>query len=98
MPKVFVSQFTNHNVAPATGFGEIEIVARHNYPRFGDSSEHTKSIRDVVRNFNNNEDYLLIVGDPINIGYIIHILLEKGPFQCLKWDNLAGKYIPVVVK
>lgn len=95
---VYVVQLTNHNVAPAMEYGDIEVITRQNFPRFGGSDEHTTMMRGKLARFNINEDYLLIVGDPINIGYVMHILLKHGPIQVLKWDHLAAKYIPVVVK
>ena len=93
--RVFVVQRTEHNFVPATNYGDIEFVALANYPKFGSSRTHVDYMKNALRDFT-ADDYLLPVGDPLNIGVAMAILSQKvGAFTVLKWDNTASKYVPV---
>lgn len=97
MPRVFVVQKTEHNLAPAMDFGSIEFVASVNYPRFEAPSRHIEYMKSRLLEFDPVVDSLLIVGDPLNIGVAMAILSRRGPFRALKWDNVAARYVPVIV-
>lgn len=97
MAKVYVVQRTEHNLVPATDFGDIEFVALVNYPKFENPIKHVEFMKSRLENFG-PADYLLIVGDPLNIGVAMSILAKRGPFAVLKWDNMSSKYVPVTIK
>jgi hypothetical protein len=94
---VYVVQRTEHNFVPATDYGDIEFVALVNFPKFEDPQKHVDFMRSRLANFGSN-DYLLVVGDPLNIGVAMAILAQRGPFSVLKWDNMSAKYLPVNIK
>lgn len=97
MAKVYVVQRTEHNFVPATDFGDIEFVALVNYPKFENPVKHVEFMKSKLADFG-PADYLLIVGDPLNIGVAMAILSKKGPFAALKWDNMSNKYVPVTIR
>lgn len=97
MAKVFVVQRTEHNFVPATDFGDIEFVALVNFPKFENSTKHVEFMKQRLEDFG-PADYLLVVGDPLNIGTAMAILAKRGPFTVLKWDNMSSKYVPVTVR
>jgi len=51
-----------------------------------------------ILNFN-DDDYLLLIGDPSAIGIACAIAAtnNRGQFKCLKWDKREYKYYPVEV-
>ena len=50
-------------------------------------------IKHTLRNFS-EEDYLLLIGDPVAIGVAVHfaLLLNGNKAKILKWDNREYKY------
>ena len=47
----------------------------------------------------NDDDYLLLMGDPSAIGIACAVASSnnRGRFKCLKWDKREYKYYPVDV-
>ncbi len=97
MARVFVVQRTEHNLVPAMDFGEIEFVALVNFPKFENPAKHIDYMKGRLQDFGPT-DYLLIVGDPVNIGVAMSILAKQGPFTVLKWDNMSSRYVPVTIR
>ncbi len=97
MAKVYVVQRTEHNFVPATDYGDIEFVALVNYPKFENPQKHIDFMKSKLETFGPS-DYLLVVGDPINIGVAMAILSKRGAFTVLKWDNVSSKYVPVTIR
>lgn len=97
MAKVYVVQRTEHNFVSATDYGDIEFVALVNYPKFESPLTHVEFMKSKLQDFG-PADYLLVVGDPLNIGVAMAILSKRGPFTVLKWDNMAVKYVPVTIR
>ena len=50
-------------------------------------------IKHTLRKFS-EEDYLLLIGDPVAIGVAVHfaLLLNGNKAKILKWDNREYKY------
>lgn len=97
MAKVYVVQRTEHNFVSAMDYGSIEFVALVNYPKFESPIKHVEFMKSKLEDFG-PADYLLVVGDPLNIGVAMAILAKKGAFTVLKWDNMTNKYVPVTIK
>lgn len=83
-------------------FGQPKFVTyRH---CFADEAEvHVqglyKAARELSANFNPDEDYLAIAGDPINIVVLTSILLkDHGRARLLKFDRKFDGYYPVDVQ
>lgn len=78
---------------------KIVTVTSRDYPLFGDATEHIEKIRQVIKHFNIDRDYLVPSGDPLNIAIVFHEILKKGGrINCQKWDRQSGVYVPVKIK
>jgi hypothetical protein len=76
----------------------IVVVCNRDCPVFGDPTEHIKKIKHQLQYFNPAQDYLVMVGDPINIGLCIHEVMMKGKEVILaKYDRQTQCYIPVKI-
>lgn len=77
---------------------DIRTVVNRDCPLFGGLEEHEKAIHHALRDFNADSDYLVLVGDPINIGLALQVMLKKGGGTILKWDRQTNAYIPIKIK
>ena len=55
-------------------------------------------IKRVLKNFN-DDDYLLLIGDPSIIGVACAVAsdINMGRFKVLKWDRRREKYLPLEI-
>lgn len=93
----------SHNIdlTSASHYGELVRVTKDNFPiNFGDDVRHVLAFKTALKNFNPATDYLLVVGDPVNIGLAFAVLLQMGirVFRVLKFQRQAGQYITVTVE
>lgn len=103
-PKVYITQNTKNsrnNYSPAHNFGEPIFITHLEYKNVTNAHENTiivKDINKVVEEFNPEQDYLIMTGDPIIIGLTIHyILKEHGYLTVLKWDKQDAMYTPIKI-
>lgn len=100
MKTIYIIQDSgNHNFSSLLTITEnIVVVCNRDCPVFGDANEHISKMRDKLKYFNPAQDYLVLVGDPINIGLCVHEVLskEKG-VMLLKYDRQTKAYIPVKI-
>lgn len=97
MSKVYVVQEDpKKNLAPAMKFGEIVIVCPFGQVNF-DTAEITNVIAVKLEDFNEDEDYLLLVGDPTLIAICSAMvgLYTNGMFRILKWDRQEHIYYAI---
>ncbi len=87
----------NINFRPAQVFGEkLVAVSKRDIPIYADPEIHEAEIAANLLKFNPIVDYLILVGDPVNILLAGHILLKKHKgFDCLKWDRQNRDYFEV---
>lgn len=104
MPTVYVTHDDGaKNLSPALKFGELKSVVTRNWPLYGDSGDHKRKIEETLDDFNFDTDWLLLVGDPLNIAWAVshlYIILTgnnkfETPIPCLKWDRQEKMYIAV---
>lgn len=76
--------------------GEIITITDRDYP-VGGSRKHMDDMEDKMRFYNPETDKLVLVGDPINIGIAVHIMLRKGGGTVLKWDRQCKIYMPITL-
>ena len=81
------------DLSPALKFGEIEVIATREFPIFSEGGEETRRIREKLKHFSDN-DYLLLVGDPIIIGIATHYasFYNRGKVKFLKWSPRSKDY------
>ena len=99
MPKVYVvSETTQHNIASALDYGQIETILPPNAQIAFSVVPTVRRIQRKLEKFS-DEDYLLLIGDPSAIGIACAVAASKnnGRFKCLKWDKRERRYIPLEV-
>lgn len=95
--KVFVTEDTRHNLSRAMEFGDIEIVETEDFPQFRNGKPVLERVTRKLLTFNADDDYLLLVGDPVLIGLCTAVLAKMGHkvVKVLKWDNQSRRYLPI---
>ena len=89
---------SSKNILSASDFGVLEFIlpARENM-MFSPVPTITR-IKKALKEFN-DEDFLLLIGDPAAIGVSVHIALQNNrqKAKLLKWDRREYRYYPVEV-
>tara|TARA_R110000782_G_scaffold237137_1_gene323253 strand:- start:269 stop:598 length:330 start_codon:yes stop_codon:yes gene_type:complete len=94
---VYITQeMRGRDITDATSFGNIEILL----PVGEQATLSTQpTIRKITRKLSkfNDDDYLLLSGDPTAIALASAIAARNnsGKFKMLKWDRQEGKYFPL---
>ncbi len=102
--KVFVTQIP-HRVNPSDGslqpafsiktageFGEIDIMMSHKNAFFG-TKDSSDELHEHLKNFDCENDSLLLLGDPALIATACAILGRKfSYFSILRWDKNLMRY------
>lgn len=99
MPTVFVVQDDGtKDLAPVLRISErVEVIANRPYPLFGETALLRKRMRAIANRFKDG-DYLLLIGDPINIGLAFHYIMETGSnIKLLKWDKHTSDYLTITL-
>ena len=93
-----VQEVKGRNILSAEKFGELELLLPEGNQIVFSAGPTVKRLRYKLRNFN-DDDYLLLIGDPSAIGIACAIAATNniGRFKCLKWDKREFKYYPVEV-
>jgi hypothetical protein len=98
MSNVYVVQETpGRNLLPATEYGEVRILLPPGQIVFS-SAPTVRRLRAALRNFN-DDDYLLLMGDPVAIGAASAVAshYNQGRIKMLKWDRQYARYVPVEI-
>ena len=65
-------------------------------PFYENPQNYQKKLEFNLDKFNPHIDYLLLTGDPLNIGLCVFIALSKhSKVDCLKWDRQRREYYVV---
>lgn len=82
------------DMQPATEYGELKFLLDPSASPFR-PVEVVQQLRDGLEGFS-NDDYLLLVGNPILIGWAMAIAADyNGNVAALQWSGKEGKYICV---
>jgi hypothetical protein len=76
---------------------DIIVLCERDCPIFGNIEAHIAKIKNKLMHFDTENDYLVLVGDPINIGVAMHEILKKGGGKGLKWDRQTSGDIPIKI-
>jgi len=102
---VFAVHEIKYDVAPARKFGDIQYVNK--FYIHGDELENVDgdnyvprgwqaNLERCVGRFNPDEDYLLIIGDDLQLLALTGMLLQRHAFvRVLRWDRQLREYIPI---
>lgn len=106
MSKVYVVQETNYNFSKAEEFGQIQFLSVYRDDDFHNivNSQHNERLlshlRHELREFDEEQDYLIITGSPYITAAVFWLLGHKGVkrLNILRWDNRDFVYIPLIIK
>ena len=95
---VYVLQEMGRNIRSAEKFGDLKIVLPDNRQIVLSSGPLTFKLKQELKDFN-DDDYLLLIGDPAIIAVAGAIASENnnGRFKVLKWDRNEMKYYDIEI-
>tara|TARA_R100000231_G_C5292207_1_gene154953 strand:+ start:380 stop:727 length:348 start_codon:yes stop_codon:yes gene_type:complete len=87
-----------YNVMKALPFGDVKFLFTERAQLVYSAGSLIHKIRKKLERFN-DEDFLLLVGDPaiIAVAAVVASGINNGKFKLLKWDRIAGKYYPLSI-
>jgi len=87
------------NILSAKDFGEFKFVFPEKLNLMWKPEETVSIAKKELRYFN-DQDHLLLIGDPALIGICTAVAADynRGKVRFLKWDNREFKYYPVEVE
>ena len=90
---VYVLQEMGRNIRSAEKFGELKVCLPDNKQIILSSGPLAFRLQQTLKDFNDN-DYLLLIGDPaiIAICGALAAKVNNGKFKVLKWDRNEKKY------
>ena len=90
---VYIPQVKDYNVRSAEKFGDLKIMLPDRKQMILASGPLTFELQKHLKDFNDN-DYLLLIGDPAIIGLCCAIASDfnNGKFKVLKWDRNDKRY------
>ena len=90
---VYIPQVMDYNVRSAEKFGNLKVMLSDRKQMILASGPLTFELQKHLKDFNDN-DYLLLIGDPAIIGVCCAIAadINNGKFKVLKWDRIDRKY------
>ena len=95
---VYVLQEMGRNVRSAEKFGDLKVVLPDNRQIVLSSGPLTFKLQQELKDFN-DEDYLLLMGDPAIIAVAGAVVsdVNGGRFKVLKWDRDEKRYYDIEI-
>ena len=95
---VYVIQEMGRNIRSAESFGDLKVLLPDNRQIVLSSGPLIHKLQKDLRDFNEN-DYLLLIGDPaiIAIAHCVVSDINNGRFKVLKWDRDEKKYYDIEI-
>ena len=95
---VYVLQEMGRNIRSAEKFGDLKIVLPDNRQIVLSSGPLTFKLKQELKDFNDN-DYLLLIGDPAIIAIAGAVVsdVNGGRFKILKWDRDEKRYYDIEI-
>ena len=96
MTVYIVQEVKGRNVLSAEKYGDLELLLPEGSQIVLSAGPTVRRLTHRLRNFN-DDDYLLLIGDPAAIGMATVIAAEynRGKIQFLKWDRQEKQYYPI---
>ena len=98
-PTVFLVQENPYiNVLGAAEYGDIVVLFESGQQIMFSPQPAIRKLKRKLKDFDDN-DYLLMMGDPAAMGIACCIAAEmnRGKFNILKWDKKQQRYYPVSI-
>lgn len=91
-----VQEVQGRNIIGAEQYGNLELLLPEGMQLVLSSQPTVNKLKRKLRNYC-DDDYLLLMGDPVAMGIACAIASEmnRGKIQCLKWDRMEKRYYPV---
>lgn len=100
MNKVWVVQENPRmDYSPAEQFGQVHFMTADEFRPMATSLKNEHVIADLERGVSqlDEDDWLILTGNPIAMGYTFHLAIQKnGRVKCLQWDRMRGEYRPFI--
>ena len=95
---VYVLQEMGRNIRSAEKFGDLKVVLPDNKQIVLSSGPLTFKLKHALKDFN-DDDYLLLMGDPaiIALAGAVASDVNGGKFKVLKWDRDEKKYYDIEI-
>ena len=95
---VYVLQEMGRNIRSAEKFGDLKVVLPDNKQIVLSSGPLTFKLKHALKDFNDN-DYLLLIGDPAIIALAGAVVsnVNGGKFKVLKWDRDEKQYYDIEI-
>ncbi len=95
---VYILQEMGRNVRSAEKFGDLKVVLPDNRQIVLSSGPLTFKLQQELKDFN-DEDYLLLMGDPAIIAVAGAVVsdVNGGRFKVLKWDRDEKRYYDIEI-
>lgn len=93
-----INEVQGKNVLSASKYGELTYLLKEGAQVTLSAGFITNQLKMKLDKFNDN-DYLLLIGDPVAIGIAVAIAAHwnKGRVAMLKWDKQEKMYYPVKI-
>ncbi len=95
---VYVTQEMGRNIRSAEKFGDLKVLLPDNRQIVLSSGPIAFKLKQELKNFN-NDDYLLLIGDPaiIAVAAAVAAKVNNGFFKVLKWDRDDKAYYDIEI-
>jgi len=95
---VYVTQEMGRNIRSAEKFGDLKVMLPDNKQMILSSGPLTFKLQQELKNFN-DDDYLLLIGDPaiIAVAAAVAAKVNNGFFKVLKWDRDDKTYYDIEI-
>tara|TARA_R100000315_G_C5097271_1_gene55768 strand:- start:2 stop:307 length:306 start_codon:yes stop_codon:yes gene_type:complete len=93
-----VQEMPNRDILSAEKYGELVPILPPGYQLILSPGPTVSKIKRVLKDFN-DEDYLLLMGDPSLIGVACSTAakINNNKYKVLKWDRERRKYYPLEI-
>jgi len=93
-----VQEMPNRDILSAEQYGELVPVLPPGYQLILSPGPTVAKIKRVLKDFN-DDDYLLLMGDPSLIGVACSVAAKNNinKYKVLKWDRERRKYYPLEI-
>lgn len=86
------------DISPAGEYGELKIMLPSGM-NFHAAAPAVQQLREQLRDFRGDRDYLLPLGDPLIMAAAAALIARREPmFRMLKWDRFTRTYHSYEVK
>jgi hypothetical protein len=91
-----IQEMPYKDILSAEEYGELVSIIEPGYQLYISPEPIVEKVRSVLKNFN-DDDYLLLIGDPSIIGVACAVAsdINMGKLKVLKWDRRRERYYPI---